>query len=147
MSNLNRVTMIGNIGTNPEFVAFESGAMLTKFTLAVNRWDKKEKKDITDWFNVETFSKMGEYLKKGYKVAIDGRLITNTYQNKDGVMVKKFIIQAQTVENLTKKTDKDNSEVEVETETESERETETETEMLQEKMMPDELIDDEEIPF
>lgn len=141
MSNLNRITLIGNIGTAPEFIAFESGAMLTKFTLAVNRWDKKEKKDITDWFNVETFSKMGEYLKKGYKVAIDGKLITNTYQNKDGVMVKKFIIQAQTVENLTKKTDKDNSEVETETETE------TEIEMLQEEIMSDELIDDEEIPF
>lgn len=146
MSNLNRVTMIGNIGTEPEFVAFESGAMLTKFTLAVNRWDKKEKKDITDWFNVETFSKLGEYLKKGNKVAVDGRVITNTYENKDGIMVKKVIIQAQTVENLTKKSN--------DTDTDTEQGNSKETPVTQEQnanidddIMPEDLIGEEEIQF
>ena len=45
MSNLNRITLIGNVGADPEYVAFESGAMLTKFPIAVGRYDKRKKQD------------------------------------------------------------------------------------------------------
>lgn len=107
MSNLNRLTMIGNIGTEPEFKYFESGAMLTKFTLAVNRYDKKEKKDVTDWFDVETFSKLAEYLKKGLKVCVDGSLETNVWQNNEGKYIKNYIVKARTIEILTKKENAD----------------------------------------
>ena len=137
MSNLNRLTMIGNIGTDPEFVAFESGAMLTKFTLAVNRYDKKNQKDVTDWFNVETFSKLGEYLKKGIKVCIDGRLITNVWEDKDGKHIKNYIVQANTVEILTKK----------ESEQTSDKVSDkAETSDFEEEINSD-LIGEDEIPF
>lgn len=107
MSNLNRLTLIGNVGTEPEYVDFESGARLTKFTLAVGRYDKKNNADVTDWFNVETFSKLGDYLKKGIKVCVDGSIETNVYQNKDGQNIKKFIVKGRTLEILTPKKDRE----------------------------------------
>ncbi len=54
MSNLNVVTMIGNVGTEPEQREFESGAKVTKFSIGVSRWNKKDQKDVKDWFDVET---------------------------------------------------------------------------------------------
>lgn len=102
-NNLNRIEMIGNIGTDPEFKYFESGAMKTKFTLAVNRYDHKEKKEVTDWFDVETFSKLAEFLKKGIKVCVAGKLITNVWKNKDDKFMKNYIIVADHLEILTPK--------------------------------------------
>ena len=84
---------------------FDSGAKVTKFCIAVNRWNKKEEKEVVDWIDVETFSKLGDYIKKGIKVAVDGKLISNTYENKDGVTVKRFYVLADTIEILTPKKD------------------------------------------
>lgn len=64
MANLNVVTIAGNIGTEPEYRAFESGAMKTTFSLAVNSWNKKAEKEEVNWISVETFNKLGEYLKR-----------------------------------------------------------------------------------
>lgn len=139
MSNLNRITLIGNVGTDPEYVAFESGAMLTKLTLAVSRWDKKKNEDVTDWFDVETFSKLGDYVKKGHKLCVDGRIITNVWENKDGKKVKSFIVQANTIEILTKK-ENDNQEVRNEPK-------EQEPENYEQDMQGDDFIGEDEIPF
>lgn len=98
MSNLNVVVLTGNIGTEIERREFESGAKIAKFSLAVNRWNKKEQKDVTDWFNVETFSKLGDYITKGMKVTVSGSLLTNVYDNKDGIKVKKVYILADKLE-------------------------------------------------
>ena len=103
MSDINRICLTGRIGKDPEFKYLESGTIITKFTLAVNRYDTKEKKEVADWFNVTTFSKMGEYLKKGYKVAIDGRLQTNTWTNDKGENQKAVFVLADSIENLTPK--------------------------------------------
>lgn len=103
MSDFNRVTFIGRCGQDPEHIDFESGARLTKFSLAVNRYDAKKKADITDWFKVQSFSKLGDYLKKGIKVCVDGRLETNVWQNKDGKNIKDYVINARTIEILTPK--------------------------------------------
>lgn len=149
MSNLNRITLIGNVGTEPEYVDFESGAKLTKFTLAVGRYDKKNNQDVTDWFNVETFSKLGNYIKKGIKVCVDGSMETYVYQNKDGNNVKKFVVKGRTVEILTPKKDREEntsaSSEQVEDLGGNSDYPEGEGEQY-ENEIPD-LIDEDEIPF
>lgn len=142
-NNLNRIEMIGNIGTDPEFKYFESGAMKTKFTLAVNRYDHKEKKEVTDWFDVETFSKLAEFLRKGIKVCIAGKLITNVWKNKDEKYMKNYIIVADHLEILTPK-EKDETSAQVSsTEQQSNEEIPAQKETYEQQG----LINDEEIPF
>lgn len=103
MTDINRITLTGRVGQEPEFKAFDSGAMLTKFTLACNRYDSKKKEDITDWFNIETFSKLGEHIQKGHFIAIDGRLKTSTWQDDNGENKKRTFIFAENVQILTPK--------------------------------------------
>ncbi len=144
MSNLNRITLIGNIGTEVEKVEFDSGHTLYKFSIAVSRWDKKESKDVPDWFDVETFSKLGEYCKKGIKVCVDGSIITNVWKNKDEKYIKNFIVKANTVEILTPKN------TEGETQQEATETVPDKGDVFDEYYGDDsqeELIGDEEIPF
>lgn len=102
MSDLNRITLTGNLGQDPDFKYFESGACITTFSLAVKRYDSKEKKDVTDWFTVKTFSKLGEYLKQGIRVAVDGKLQTDSWE-KDGEKKKAIYVFADFVQILTPK--------------------------------------------
>lgn len=73
---MNTVVLIGRVGKDPEMTYFESGKVKTTFSIAVNRWDSKEKKEIADWFNIELWDKQaeiaGEYVKKGKQIAVEG---------------------------------------------------------------------------
>ena len=140
-NNLNRIEMIGNIGTDPEFKYFESGAMKTKFTLAVNRYDHKEKKEVTDWFDVETFSKLAEFLKKGIKVCVAGKLITSVWKNKEDKYMKNYIIVADHLEILTPKEKYETTEP-----AQSQDQPQAQA-PVQETYEQQELIGDDEIPF
>ena len=102
MSDINRIVLTGNLGQEPEFKYFDSGACLATFSMGVKRYDNKEKKDVTDWYNVKTFSKLGEYLKKGIKVAVDGVLQTDTWE-KDGEKKKAIYVMADSIQILTPK--------------------------------------------
>lgn len=102
MSDINRVTLIGNVGQDPEYKYFESGAVSAKFTLAVKRYDSKNKEDITDWFNIKTFSKLSEHITKGKRVAVDGKLQTDTWE-KDGEKKKSIYVFAENLQILTPK--------------------------------------------
>ena len=102
MSDLNRVNLIGNLGQEPDFKYFESGSCITTFSIAVKRYDSKNKEELTDWFTVKTFSKLGEHLKKGLRVAVDGRLQTDSWE-KDGVKKKTTYVFADSVQILTPK--------------------------------------------
>ena len=113
MTDINRIILTGNVGKDPEFKYFESGAMLTTFTLAVNRYDNKVKSDVVDWLNIKTFSKLGEYVQKGHKVAIDGKLITDTWKNEQGENRKAIYIQADTIQILTPRAKTDENEEEI----------------------------------
>lgn len=103
MANLNVVTIAGNIGTEPEYRAFESGAMKTTFSLAVNSWNKKAEKEEVNWISVETFNKLGEYLKKGMKVCVSGSLVASVYAKDDGTKVKRVYVLAKTIETMQPK--------------------------------------------
>ncbi|APX99030.1 single-stranded DNA-binding protein [Lacinutrix venerupis] len=88
----NRVQLIGNLGKDPEIVNLESGKKLAKFTLATNESYKNsqgEKIIDTQWHQVVAWGKTADviekYVVKGKEVAIDGKLTTRAWEDKDGI--------------------------------------------------------------
>jgi single-strand DNA-binding protein len=92
---LNKILLIGNLGRDPEMSYTPSGTAITKFTVAVNRNSKDrqtgETRKETTWFNVVAWERLAEtcnqYLHKGSKVYLEGRMTSRKYTNKDGVEV------------------------------------------------------------
>ncbi len=87
----NKVQLIGNLGNNPEIITLESGKKLAKFALATNETYKNaqgEKVTETQWHHVVAWNKTAEiiekYLEKGKEVALEGKLTTRSYDDKDG---------------------------------------------------------------
>jgi single-strand DNA-binding protein len=87
--SLNRVQLIGNLGKDPEIKYTPSGTPVAKLTIATNeRFKDKagEWQDRTEWHNVVLWQRLaeiaGEYLKKGGKVYIEGRLQTRSWDDK-----------------------------------------------------------------
>ncbi|MEQ8908831.1 MAG: single-stranded DNA-binding protein [Vicingaceae bacterium] len=99
MKNLkNKVQLIGHLGGNPEVKNLEGGKTLAKFSIATNdtyKNAKGEKVEDTQWHNVITWGKTAEiaekYLKKGSEVAVEGKLTSRSYDDKDGN--KKYITE------------------------------------------------------
>jgi len=99
MSTLrNKVQLIGNLGNNPEVITLESGKKLAKFSVATNESYKNasgEKITDTQWHNVVAWNKTAEivekYLVKGNEVAIEGKLTSRSYEDKEGI--KKYITE------------------------------------------------------
>ena len=92
----NKVQLIGHLGLDPEVKNLESGTKLAKISLATNESYKSaagDKVTETQWHNLVAWGKNAEfaekYLKKGNEVAIEGRLINRSYNDKEGV--KKYI--------------------------------------------------------
>lgn len=103
MTDLNTITIIGRVGQEPECKAFDSGAVLTKFTLANNQYDTKKKEDVTHWFNIETFSKLGDYITKGKLIAVEGKLRQSTWTDDNDNKRSRVFVFAENVQILTPK--------------------------------------------
>lgn len=91
--SLNKVTLIGNLGKDPEIRSMQNGRQMASLTIATNEsWKDKttgERRDKTEWHNVVIFSEglvkvCQNYLKKGSKVYIEGQLQTRKWQDQDG---------------------------------------------------------------
>ena len=89
--SVNKVILIGNLGKDPEVKYTPSGTPVAKIALATNeRFKDKsgEWQDRTEWHNVVLWQRLaeiaGEYLKKGGKVYIEGRLQTRQWEGQDG---------------------------------------------------------------
>lgn len=87
----NRVQLIGNIGADPDVRQLDNGSSLAKFTLATSEtYKNKEGQKVTNtqWHNLVAFgptaSYAGKYLKKGQKIAVDGKLTHRSYEDKEG---------------------------------------------------------------
>lgn len=90
--SLNRATLIGHLGADPEVRYMPSGDAVASFRMATNsRWTDKqsgEKKEHTEWHQCVIFGKRaevaGQYLKKGSHVYVEGELRTRKWQDKEG---------------------------------------------------------------
>jgi single-strand DNA-binding protein len=87
----NKVQLIGNLGNAPEVKTTESGKKLARFSMATDesyRNAKGEKVTETTWHNLVAWGKVADiaekYLTKGKEVAVEGKLINNSYTDKDG---------------------------------------------------------------
>lgn len=102
MAALNKIILIGRLTSDPEIRYTPNGAPVASFTLAVDR--KFSKNDETDFIPVVAWRKLaeicGEYLHKGKLVAIDGRLQTRSYEDKDGNRRKSFDVVADEMQML-----------------------------------------------
>ena len=90
-SSLNKVMIIGNLGSEPEMRFTPGGIPVTSFRVATNRVFKApdgERKEETEWFSVVAWQKLAEncnqYLTKGQKIYCEGRLHTSTWDGQDG---------------------------------------------------------------
>jgi single-strand DNA-binding protein len=88
---INKVILIGNLGADPEVRYTQSGSAVANFTVATTEtWKKQDgsKEEQTEWHRVVAFARLGEicgeYLGKGSKVYIEGRLQTRKWQDRDG---------------------------------------------------------------
>jgi len=92
MSDLNKVMLIGRLGKDPEMHYSTSGAAIANVTVATgSKWKDKqsgEQKEKTEWHRVVFFQRLaeivGEYLKKGSQVYVEGQLQTRKWTDKDG---------------------------------------------------------------
>ncbi len=105
--SLNKVIMIGNVGTDPEMRYTPSGSAVTDFRLAVSRrytTRAGEQQEDTEWFTVTAWERLADtvnqYVTKGMKVYVEGRLRSRSYQGNDGQMRFVNEISAQTVQFL-----------------------------------------------
>lgn len=94
---MNRICLIGRLTRNPELKESESGTKQTIFTLAVNRI-----KEGADFINCVAWNKIAEviskYLTKGRELGIEGRLQTNSYEDREG---NKHYTTSVVVDNIT----------------------------------------------
>lgn len=92
MASVNKVTLIGNLGRDPEVRYTPSGSAVCNVSLATTRnWksrDSGDKVEETEWHRVVFYDRLaeiaGEYLKKGRSVYVEGRLKTRKWQDKEG---------------------------------------------------------------
>ena len=100
---MQKVTIIGNLGTNPEIRITKSGLSVCSFSVAASK--KTNGNDITTWFRVSAFGKLAEncarFLAKGRKVGVVGDITLNTYTAKDGTTRASLEVTAEDVEFLS----------------------------------------------
>ena len=101
----NKVQLIGNLGNAPEVKTLESGKKMARFSVATNenyRNAKGEKVTETQWHNLVAWGKVAEivekFLTKGKEVAIEGKLVNRSYNDKEGN--KKYVTEIQVNELL-----------------------------------------------
>ena len=90
--SINKVILIGNLGKDPEIRRLENGSIVASFSLATSEvyTDRMtgEKKEITDWHDIVVWRGLAEiaekYIKKGYKVYVEGKLKKRSWQDKEG---------------------------------------------------------------
>lgn len=87
----NRVQLIGNLGGAPEITNLDNGKKLAKFSVATNESYKNAKGELvreTYWHSIVAWGKIADiaekYLVKGKEVALEGKLVSRSYEDKDG---------------------------------------------------------------
>jgi len=108
--SLNVVNLVGRAGAMPEIIHFQSGTVLCKLPLAVNR--RSRNNDKPDWFNLEIWGKTaeiaGNYVRKGGLIGIQGSLKIETWTDKNtGGQRSRPVIKVDRLDLLGSKRDND----------------------------------------
>jgi len=93
MTGINKAIIIGNVGQDPETRSFPDGGSVTNISVATSeKWkDKQTGQDVekTEWHRIVFKNRLAEiaaqYLRKGSKVYVEGKLVTRKWQNQQGV--------------------------------------------------------------
>ena len=84
---INKVELLGRVGTEPEMQYTPGGTPVTKLRLATDRY-RKDAEDETDWHNLVvwggTAEAVNEYVAKGQRIYVAGRLVHNSWEGDDG---------------------------------------------------------------
>ena len=101
---LNKVMLIGNVGTDPEMRYTPNGSAVTEFRMAVNRrytTSEGEQREETEWFSVSAWNRLAEqvnqYVVKGRRVYVEGRLSSRAYMDREGQPRASLDVSAYTV--------------------------------------------------
>ena len=114
MSNgVNKVILIGHLGNNPEVKILTNGGQVANISIATSEsWKDKstgEDKEKTEWHRVVFFNRLaeivGEYLKKGSKIYVEGKLQTRKWQAEDGSDRYSTEVVASSMQMLDRKND------------------------------------------
>ena len=104
MASLNKITLIGNVGSDPEMRYTPNGKAVTSFRMATNyRYSGPdgERKEETEWFRVSVWGKQAEscnqFLSKGRRVYVEGRLRSRNWEGQDGQMRTSLEVSANRV--------------------------------------------------
>jgi len=104
MVGLNKVIIIGNVGTDPEMRFTPNGSPVTSFRMATSRSYTStdgERKQETEWFDVVTWNRLAEncnqFLTKGQRAYVEGRLRTRSWEGQDGQRHQRIEIVANRV--------------------------------------------------
>ena len=108
MASVNKVIIVGNLGRDPEIRYMPSGDAIANIAVATSYKSKDkntgEQKEVTEWHRISFFGRLaeivGQYLKKGSSVYVEGRLQTRKYTDKDGVEKYATDIVAETMQML-----------------------------------------------
>jgi single-strand DNA-binding protein len=114
MRGLNKITLIGNLGKDPELQTLEGNISVAKFSLATSETYKDkngQSRTETDWHTVVLWRGLadlaGKYLQKGSLVYVEGKLKTRSYDDKDGNRRYVSEVVAEQIIMLDRKTDPD----------------------------------------
>ncbi|WP_288426839.1 single-stranded DNA-binding protein [uncultured Spirosoma sp.] len=107
MASLNKMTIIGNLGADPEVRYLDGGAVVATFNVATTeKYTNRngEKVEQTEWFRVELWNEQAKvaekYLKKGNSVYVEGRLRTELWTDKEGKERTSLRVRANTMQLL-----------------------------------------------
>jgi single-strand DNA-binding protein len=111
--SVNKFIGIGNLGRDPEMRFMPNGNAVCNFSIAISEKYKDKTsgdwKEVTEWVNVVMFGKLaeiaGEYLKKGSKVYVEGKLKTEKYTDKNGVDKFSTKVVAEKMDMLSTRTE------------------------------------------
>jgi single-strand DNA-binding protein len=88
--SVNKVTLLGNVGKDPEIRSTPGGTMVANIALATSDRQKDAQgnwQDHTEWHNLKAFNRTAEivrdYVKKGSKLYIEGKITTNSWEDKE----------------------------------------------------------------
>ncbi|MEE8619992.1 MAG: single-stranded DNA-binding protein [Dehalococcoidia bacterium] len=104
MASLNKIALIGNVGSDPEMRYTPNGKAVTSFRMATNyRYNGPdgERREETEWFRVNVWGKQAEscnqFLSKGKRVYVEGRLRSRNWEGQDGQMRTSLEVSANRV--------------------------------------------------